>query len=76
MVAQRNKLDKLELAGVVQEALPNGMFRIETDSGVTLVGTVSAQMRQYTVKILPNNHVYVEVSAFNPSRKRIIHQQK
>ena len=68
--------DNQQLEGVVQEALPNGMFRIRVDNGVTIVGTVSAQMRQFTVKILPGDRVSVEVSAFDPSRGRIVRRLK
>ena len=68
--------DNQQLEGVVQEALPNGLFRIRVDSGVTLVGNVSAQMRQFTVKILPGDRVRVEVSAYDPSRGRIIRRLK
>jgi len=68
--------DNQQLEGVVQEALPNGLFRIRVDNGVTLVGNVSAQMRQFTVKILPGDRVSVEVSAYDPSRGRIIRRLK
>jgi translation initiation factor IF-1 len=52
------------------------LFRIRVDNGVTLVGNVSAQMRQFTVKILPGDRVSVEVSAYDPSRGRIIRRLK
>jgi translation initiation factor IF-1 len=68
--------DNQQLEGVVQEALPNGLFRIRADNGVTLVGNVSAKMRQFTVKILPGDRVSVEVSAYDSSRGRITRRLK
>ncbi len=47
------KGDKLEFDGVVQEALPNAMFRVKADNGLGVLATISGRMRQYYIKILP-----------------------
>ena len=41
------KGDKLEFDGVVQEALPNAMFRVKADNGLGVLATISGRMRQY-----------------------------
>ncbi len=70
------KGDKLEFDGVVQEALPNAMFRVSADNGLDVLATISGRMRQYYIKILPGDRVTVEVSPYDPSRGRITYRHK
>ncbi|MBK6517386.1 MAG: translation initiation factor IF-1 [Polyangiaceae bacterium] len=70
------KADKLEFDGVVQEALPNAMFRVSADNGLDVLATISGRMRQYYIKILPGDRVTVEVSPYDPSRGRITYRHK
>ena len=60
------KGDKLEFDGVVQEALPNAMFRVKADNGLVVLATISGRMRQFYIKILPGDRVTVEVSPYDP----------
>jgi len=70
------KGDKLEFDGIVQEALPNAMFRVKADNGLGVLATISGRMRQYYIKILPVDRVTVEVSPYDPSRGRITYRHK
>jgi len=70
------KADKLEFDGVVQEALPNAMFRVGADNGLDVLATISGRMRQYYIKILPGDRVTVEVSPYDPTRGRITYRHK
>jgi translation initiation factor IF-1 len=70
------KADKLELDGVVQEALPNAMFRVQADNGLGVLATISGRMRQFYIKILPGDRVTVEVSPYDPTRGRITYRHK
>jgi translation initiation factor IF-1 len=70
------KADKLEFDGAVQEALPNAMFRVVADNGLSVLATISGRMRQYYIKILPGDRVTVEVSPYDPSRGRITYRHK
>ena len=70
------KADKLECDGAVQEALPNAMFRVVADNGLSVLATISGRMRQYYIKILPGDRVTVEVSPYDPSRGRITYRHK
>ncbi len=70
------KADKLEFDGAVQEALPNAMFRVTADNGLSVLATISGRMRQYYIKILPGDRVTVEVSPYDPSRGRITYRHK
>jgi translation initiation factor IF-1 len=70
------KDDKLELQGVVQEALPNAMFKVKADNDLGVLATVSGRMRRYWIRILPGDRVSVEVSPYDPSRGRITYRFK
>jgi translation initiation factor IF-1 len=70
------KDDKLEFEGVVQEALPNAMFRVQCDNGLLVLATISGRMRKNWIRILPGDRVRVEVSPYDPSRGRVTYRHK
>ncbi len=47
------------LRGIVQEALPNTMFRVELDSGVVQVAYLAGKMRLNRIKVLVGDTVEV-----------------
>ena len=65
------KDDKMQFEGVVDEALPNAMFRVTADNGLPILATISGRMRRFWIRILPGDRVTVEVSPYDPSRGRI-----
>jgi translation initiation factor IF-1 len=70
------KDDKLQFEGVVDEALPNAMFRVTADNGLSILATISGRMRRHYIRILPGDRVTVEVSPYDPSRGRITYRHK
>lgn len=70
------KEDKLEFQGVVSEALPNAMFRVDCENGLNVLATISGRMRRFYIKILPGDRVTVEVSPYDPNRGRITYRHK
>jgi translation initiation factor IF-1 len=66
----------LELEGVVEEALPNTMFRVKLDNGHSVLGHISGKMRKHYIRILPGDRVTVEVSPYDLSRGRITYRYK
>ena len=66
------KEEGIKIDGVVQEVLPNAMFRVRLDSTETLVtGVISGKMRQHNIKILLGDTVEVEFSPYDLTRGRI-----
>jgi len=57
--------------GVIEAALPRGLFRVRTDDGHAVTASVATQARRVTVKFLPGDRVTVELSPIDPSRGRI-----
>jgi translation initiation factor IF-1 len=70
------KEEAIEVEGVVQETLPNAMFRVELESGVTVLAHVSGKIRMHWVRILPGDRVKVELSPYDLTRGRITWRYK
>ncbi|MGQ9909346.1 MAG: translation initiation factor IF-1 [Candidatus Flexifilum sp.] len=63
--------DKIEVEGVVVEALPNTQFLVELDNGHRILAYLSGKMRKNYIRILLGDRVRVEMSVYDPSRGRI-----
>jgi translation initiation factor IF-1 len=68
--------DLIEVEGIVEEALPNAMFRVVLDNGHKVLAHVSGKMRMNFIRILPGDKVKVEVSPYDLSRGRITYRNK
>lgn len=60
-----------ELEGIIDEALPSGLYRVRLDDGRKIRATLSTRAKRVLVKVLPGDRVLVELSPFDPSRGRI-----
>jgi translation initiation factor IF-1 len=54
--------DKIEVEGIVIEALPNTTFRVELDNSHTVLAYLSGKMRKYYIRILLGDRVRIELS--------------
>jgi translation initiation factor IF-1 len=70
------KEDLIEVEGVVEEALPNAMFRVTTDQGHKVLAHVSGKIRMHFIRIIPGDRVKVELSPYDLSRGRITYRSK
>ncbi|MBM4267609.1 MAG: translation initiation factor IF-1 [Deltaproteobacteria bacterium] len=70
------KGDAIEVNGVVQESLPNAMFRVALENGHSIIAHISGKMRMHYIKILPGDKVTVELSPYDLSRGRITYRAK
>ena len=70
------KEEALEIDGVVQEALPNAMFRVELENGHEVLAHISGKMRKFYIRILPGDRVKVELSPYDLTRGRITYRLK
>ncbi len=71
-----NNGEKIELEGIVKEALPNASFRVDIGNGKTILGMISGKMRMNHIRILPGDKVRVELSPYDLTRGRIIFRGK
>ena len=66
----------IEIEGVVSEALPNAMFRVELSNGYKVLATISGKMRQNYIRIIPEDRVVVELSPYDLTRGRIVYRYR
>ncbi len=71
---EKKKKDVIEAEGVITEALPNAMFRVQLDSGHSILATISGKMRVYYIRILLGDRVKVELSPYDLTRGRITYR--
>ena len=70
------KEEKIEVEGEVVEALPSTMFRVQLESGHSVLATISGKMRKNYIRILPGDRVKVELSPYDLTRGRITFRLK
>ena len=78
-----SKEDVIEIEGIVREAMPNAIFKVEmlsedkntgklTPSGHILLAHISGKLRTNFIRILPGDKVTVEMS---PYQKEVQHHE-
>ena len=70
------KEDAIELEGTVTERLPNAMFRVELENGVSVLCSISGKIRMNYIRILPGDKVTVQLSPYDLTRGRITYRYK
>jgi len=71
------KEEAIEVEGIVREALPNTMFRVElSNGGHIILAHLSGKMRKHYIRIVPGDKVRVGLSPYDLSRGRIIYREK
>ena len=65
----------IKINGVVKEALPNTMFKVELENGHEIFAHISGKMRQRYIRILPGDQVIVEMSPYDFDKGRIVWRQ-
>jgi translation initiation factor IF-1 len=70
------KEEAIEVEGVVKEALPNTMFRVELQNKHVIMAHLSGKMRKHYIKIVPGDNVKVALSPYDLNRGRIIFRAK
>ena len=70
------KEEAIEVEGIVKEALPNTMFRVELQNGHIIMAQLSGKMRIHYIRIVPGDSVKVALSPYDLDRGRIIFRQR
>ena len=71
-----SKEDVIEVEGVVVEALPNTIFKVELENGHQVLAHISGKLRMNYIKILPGDKVKLELSPYELTRGRITWRAK
>ena len=70
------KDDVIELEGIVTDALPNAMFKVDIGNGHTILAHISGRLRMNFIKILPGDKVTVQMSPYDLTQGRITWRSK
>ncbi len=65
------KAEMLEVHGRVLEVLPNGMYRVQLETGQNIFAYECGKLRIHHVRILKGDTVLVELSPYDLKRGRI-----
>lgn len=70
-----SKEDTIPVEGTVVEALPNTTFRVKLDgNGHEVLAHLSGKMRKNYIRVLPGDHVRIELSPYDLTRGRITYR--
>ncbi len=75
-LSKLSKEGMIEVEGIVQEALPNAMFRVELQNKHTILAHVSGKLRLNYIRIVPGDKVTVEMSPYDLTKGRITWRAK
>ena len=71
-----SKKDAIEVTGVVDEVLPNAIFRVRLDNGHEVQAHLSGKLRMNSIRILEGDKVTVQLSPYDLSQGRITWRKK
>lgn len=70
------KEETLEFEGVVNEVLPNTVFRVKLSNGHEITAYASGKIRKHRIRILAGDRVTLEMSPYDMSKGRISFRHK
>jgi translation initiation factor IF-1 len=70
------KEDVIKMAGVIEEVLPNAMFRVVLENQHKIIATIGGKMRQHNIRILLGDKVDIEMSPYDMNRGRVVYRHK
>ncbi|MBN2857551.1 MAG: translation initiation factor IF-1 [Candidatus Delongbacteria bacterium] len=70
------KENNIKVDGVIKEALPNAVFKVELENGHTILAHVSGKMRMFYIKMVPGDKVKIEISPYDLTKGRIVYRNK
>lgn len=71
-----SRQDTIEVQGKVVEALHGGQFKVELETGQTILAYAAGKMRIHYVRIAPGDTVKVELTAYDLTKGRITNSLK
>ena len=70
------KEEMVEFEGVVNEVLPNTIFRVQLTNGHQITAYASGKMRKHRIRILAGDRVTLEMSPYDLTKGRISFRHK
>ncbi len=70
------KEELIEMKGIVQELLPNAMFRVVLENKHEVLGHTAGKMRKNRIRVLVGDEVMCEMTPYDLSKARITYRFK
>lgn len=70
------KEEVVEYEGVIDEVLPNTMFRVTLVNGHIMTAYASGKIRKHRIRILAGDRVTIEISPYDLDKGRISFRHK
>jgi translation initiation factor IF-1 len=70
------KEELLEFSGIVEEVLPNSMYRVKLENGHEVLTHASGKMRKNRIRVLAGDKVVVEMTPYDLTKGRIKFREK
>jgi translation initiation factor IF-1 len=70
------KEELITLDGLVTELLPDARFRVQLDTGHTIVAYTAGRMKKHRIKTLAGDRVTVEMSPYDLEKGRLVFRHK
>ena len=70
------KEEMIEVEGIVNEVLPNTVFRVTLANGVKVTAYAGGKLRRHRIRILAGDKVTLEMSPYDLSKGRINFRHK
>jgi translation initiation factor IF-1 len=70
------KEELIQYEGLVTELLPDARFRVQLDSGHTIVAYTAGKMKKHRIKTLAGDRVTVEMSPYDLEKGRLVFRHK
>ena len=71
-----SKEEMVEYEGVIDEVLPNTMFRVTLANGHAITAYASGKIHKHRIRILAGDRVTIEISPYDLSKGRISFRHK
>jgi len=70
------KEELMEFNGVVEEVLPNSMFRVKLENDHEIIAHAAGKMKKFRIRVLAGDKVVVEMTPYDLTKGRIIFREK
>ena len=70
------KEELITFEGLVTELLPDARFRVQLDSGHSIIAYTAGRMRRFRIRSIVGDRVHVEMSGYDLSIGRIVFREK
>ena len=67
-----SKQEMLSFSGIVEDLLPNAMFRVKLENGHIVTAHTAGKLRKNRIRVLQGDNVTVEMTPYDLTKGRII----